>query len=193
MAAVSELIWTGSYGSTTIDDICKRAEVKKGSFYYFFDSKSSLAIAAMEQELGRMKPTYDAIFSATTHPLERLRLFCEFEYNLQKQLYARYKYVLGCPLCTLGSEVSTREAELLQCVRRAMDQIMMYFETMIRDGQAAGLIPAGDTTTKAQMLFAFQGGLLVQARIRNDVEILATMYQRSLEVLGADSRHAIAA
>lgn len=40
MDAVLELIWTGSYGSTTIDQICDKAEVKKGSFYYFFESKA---------------------------------------------------------------------------------------------------------------------------------------------------------
>ncbi|MEO8425481.1 MAG: TetR/AcrR family transcriptional regulator [Verrucomicrobiota bacterium] len=41
MKAVQELIWTGSYGSTTIDQICQKAGVKKGSFYHFFDSKAS--------------------------------------------------------------------------------------------------------------------------------------------------------
>jgi len=34
MEAVEELIWKGSYGSTTIDQICEKAGVKKGSFYY---------------------------------------------------------------------------------------------------------------------------------------------------------------
>ena len=35
--AALALIWEESYGAVTIDDICNRAEVKKGSFYYFFD------------------------------------------------------------------------------------------------------------------------------------------------------------
>ena len=43
MDAVLELIWTGSYGQTTIDQICEKAGVKKGSFYYFFHSKADLA------------------------------------------------------------------------------------------------------------------------------------------------------
>ena len=30
MDAVLELIWTGSYGNTTIDLICEKAAVKKG-------------------------------------------------------------------------------------------------------------------------------------------------------------------
>src|ERR1051326_1563388 len=49
MDAVLELIWTGSYGSTTIDQICDKAGVKKGSFYYFFESKADLAVAALDE------------------------------------------------------------------------------------------------------------------------------------------------
>ena len=50
--AISELIWVGSYGSTSVDDICEKAAVKKGSFYYFFESKADLAIAAIEADFG---------------------------------------------------------------------------------------------------------------------------------------------
>ena len=41
-----DLIWEQSYGAVSVDDICERANVKKGSFYYFFPSKSDLAVAA---------------------------------------------------------------------------------------------------------------------------------------------------
>ena len=54
MSAILELIWSGSYGNTTIDQICERAGVKKGSFYYFFDSKADLAVAAILTGLGMM-------------------------------------------------------------------------------------------------------------------------------------------
>ena len=70
MKAVGELIWTGSYGSTTIDQICERAGVKKGSFYYFFDSKADLAVAAVDEDWQRRRPELDAIFSSTVPPLE---------------------------------------------------------------------------------------------------------------------------
>ena len=63
MEAVSELIWTGSYGSTTIDQICEKAGVKKGSFYYFFDSKADLALTSLEQEWQRRRTELDSLFS----------------------------------------------------------------------------------------------------------------------------------
>ncbi len=73
MDAALDLIWEESYGSVTIDDICKRAEVKKGSFYYFFSSKSELAVAALERMwLQSWKPSMDQRFSPSIDPLTRL-------------------------------------------------------------------------------------------------------------------------
>ena len=46
--AAIALMWEESYGAVTIDDICRRADVKKGSFYYFFDSKADLAATAFK-------------------------------------------------------------------------------------------------------------------------------------------------
>jgi TetR/AcrR family transcriptional repressor of nem operon len=50
MDAILRLIWTGSYGSTTIDLICEKAGVNKGTFYYFFESKADLAVAALDAD-----------------------------------------------------------------------------------------------------------------------------------------------
>src|SRR4030095_2016837 len=118
MEAVRELIWTGSYGSTTIDQICEKSGVKKGSFYYFFDSKSDLASAAMDEEWERRRPELDAIFSPTVPPLERLRKYFDFGYKVQAEMRAKCGCVLGCPLFALGSEVSTQEDKLQKKVQQ---------------------------------------------------------------------------
>src|SRR3954452_1114725 len=98
MDAVRELIWTGSYGSTTIDQICERAGVKKGSFYYFFDSKSDLAIAALDANFKARKLQMDASFSPTVPPLERIRCLCDTCYQAQLEIKQKHGCVLGCPL-----------------------------------------------------------------------------------------------
>src|SRR3974390_1704318 len=105
MDAVIELIWTGSYGSTTIDDICEKAGVKKGSFYYFFKSKAELAAAAMDDTWQTKRIELDSIFSPTIPPLERLQRYCAFSYSVQKEIMAKYGRVLGCPQFSLGAEV----------------------------------------------------------------------------------------
>src|SRR5580692_10064636 len=101
MDAVLDLIWSESYGSTTIDHICEKAGVKKGSFYYFFDSKADVATAALDDAWQKHRADLDAMFSATLPPLERLRRYCDFQYKIQAEALAKYGHVLGCPLCTL--------------------------------------------------------------------------------------------
>src|SRR3954465_14452881 len=82
MNAALDLIWEESYGAVTIDDICKRAEVKKGSFYYFFKSKAELAIAALERMWrDDWKPAMDVRFSPSVEPLVRLTSQLEFAYQ----------------------------------------------------------------------------------------------------------------
>jgi len=72
MDAVLELIWTGSYGSTTIDQICEKADVRKGSFYYYFDSKADLAVEAIESQWQKVRAESDSLFSPVVPPLQRL-------------------------------------------------------------------------------------------------------------------------
>src|ERR1700733_12505245 len=85
-----ELIWKSSYGSVSVDDICKRADVKKGSFYHFFPSKIDLAIAAMEQSYQTIKPAYDTIFSPETPALERFDRLADFVYEAQQKSATKY-------------------------------------------------------------------------------------------------------
>ena len=172
MDAVLELIWSGSYGSTTIDHICEKAGVKKGSFYYFFKSKSELAAEAFDVSWKSKRAELDSMFSPTVPPLDRLKKYFDFGYEFQSQIKAKHGKVLGCPQVTLGCEICTQEDALQKKIQAIMEQKSKYIESAIRDAHAAGLVDAPDPAAKARMLLAYYQGLLTQARIRNDVEIL---------------------
>src|SRR6185436_17785716 len=101
-----ELVWKSSYGSVSVDDICKAADVKTGSFYHFFPSKVDLAIAAMEETSRLSKPFYDEIFSPAHDPVERFERFADFTVEKQEQAAAKYGHVCGCPCASLGSEMA---------------------------------------------------------------------------------------
>ena len=184
MEAVRDLIWAGSYGSTTIDQICEKAGVKKGSFYYFFDSKADLALTAIEAEWKTRRTELDSIFSPTVPPLERIRNYCEYGYRFQAEIKAKFGCVLGCPLFSLGAEVSTQENRLQKKIQEILDYKRKYLETAIRDAQAAGLVHAPDVSAKARILFAYFQGLLTEARIRNNLEVLREAEHGTLEILG---------
>lgn len=184
MKAVSELIWSGSYGTTTIDQICEKAEVKKGSFYYFFESKADLAIAAIEESWNRRRPELDAIFSPTIPPLDRLRRYCEAVYLFQTEICKKHGSVLGCPFSSLGTEVSTQEDQLQKKIQEILEYKRKYLETAIRDAHAAGLVDAPDPACKSRILFAYYQGLQTQARIQNKLDVMKDAIRGTYELLG---------
>jgi TetR/AcrR family transcriptional regulator, transcriptional repressor for nem operon len=172
MSAVAELFWTGSYDSTTIDQICVKAGVKKGSFYYFFADKAALAEAALAAEWVKYRPKLDAVYSATAAPLTRISQHGQWMIEEQRELYRRHGCVLGCPLCTLGTEVSTQEQGLRRKVQEIMEYGLRYLESAIRDAHGVGAIAAPDPVEKARLVHAMQLGLLMQARIQNRLAVL---------------------
>lgn len=184
MKAVRELIWTGSYGSTTIDQICDKAGVKKGSFYYFFDSKAELALHALDEDWQAHRAELDAIFSPTVPPLERLQKYCDYNYRFQAKIREQYGHVLGCPLFSVGSEVSTREEHLQKKIQEILEYKRRYLETSIRDAHAAGLVNAPDPATKSRILFAYFQGLATQARIQNSLDVLKDAITGTYDLLG---------
>src|SRR3954463_9547729 len=86
MDAAQSLIWESSYGTTSVDDICAKADVRKGSFYHFFKSKAELEVAALEADWRGKQQRYNEIFSPTVPPLERLAHFFDFVYEKQGAL-----------------------------------------------------------------------------------------------------------
>ena len=184
MDAALDLIWEESYGAVTIDDICKRADVKKGSFYYFFDSKSTLAVAALERMWSEeWKPNLDAQFSPSINPVTRLTAYLESIYPKRVERKAKYGKVLGCPVCSVGSEVSTHEVDLSVKIREIMSRKRRYYESAIRDAVAEGLIEACDPAQKALALVGLIEGLVSQSRIMNDPEVLRELPAMALGVL----------
>lgn len=182
MTAALDLMWEESYGAVTIDDICRRAEVKKGSFYYFFESKAALAVAALEKLwVDEWKPAMDARFSPTVDPLDRIRGYLESPYVKQCQVQKESGKVLGCPVCSVGSEVSTQEIDVGAKVREIMARKRKYLESAIRDAVADGAIEPCDPSQKAVALWCLMDGAVSQARIMNDVEPL-----RNLAAMGMD-------
>ena len=193
MKGVLELIWTGSYGATTVDLICQKSNVRKGSFYYFFDSKADLAAAALASDWETRRAALDAVFSPTIPPLERIREFCAFAHKKQAAVQKECGCVLGCPMFTLGAEVCLQEPKLRKSIQNILGSYLKYLETAIRDANASGALRQPDPAKAARMVFAYYEGLLTQARIQNDAGVLREMPEAVFAMLGAAPKQRAAA
>jgi len=182
--AAMDLIWENSYGATSVDAICDRAGAKKGSFYYFFKSKSELAAAALEDCWNKKRAEMDSIFSPTVPPLERFDRYFDFVHDRLAEVQKKCGSILGCPFVSVGSEVSTQDQIVRETIDRIMDRKVNYFVSAVRDAAAEGLIDAPDPVAKARALFSCYQGTMAQARIQNDIELLRGFKEVAMEVLG---------
>src|SRR6201986_1109583 len=180
--AAMGLIWENSYGSTSVDAICEKAGAKKGSFYYFFKSKSELPAAALEADWNKKKAEMDSIFSATVPPLERLNRYFDFVHDRLAEVQKKCGSILGCPFISVGSEVSTQDQIVRETIDRIMDRKLNYFVSAVRDAAAEGLINAPAPGAKARALFSCYQGMMAQARIQNDIELLRGFKEVAMEV-----------
>ena len=187
MSAARDLIWESSYGATSVDDICAKADVRKGSFYYFFKSKSELEVAALEADWQGKKALYNEIFSPTTPPLQRLGDFFDFAYRKQAEIQEKTGAVLGCPFCAVGSEVGRQDEPIREKVQEITGLLAKYIESAIRDADAAGLIHAPDAQAKTRLLCAYFQGTLAQARIENNLELIRGLKAGAFDLLGVQA------
>lgn len=182
--ATLDLIWKRGYGALTIDAICEQSGVKKGSFYYFFESKAALAAAALEQSwCDKGKEFWDEKFSASMPPMERIEAFVRSVYEDQVEVVKEHGQVLGCPCFSVGAETTDEDELVREKAKEILSRQIRYFETAIRDAQAEGSIPAGDPVKKARCAFAFFEGCLAQARIHNDLNMLKDLPATALAML----------
>lgn len=186
MDAALDLIWEESYGAVTIEDICNRADVRKGSFYYFFDSKAELAVAALERLWQQeWKPRMDAIFSPSVAPIERLKTYLDGVYQRQIDIKAKKGKILGCPVASVGSELSSCEMTVCSKTREIISRKRPYVESAIRDAMADGSLESGDPARRATVLISFLEGMVARARMMNDPEVLKELPELGMDILRA--------
>jgi len=184
LEAAMEMIWESSYGSVSVDDICTKAGVNKGSFYYAFKSKSDLAVAAFERHWDHKQPLLDKIFSPQISPLQRLDDFCQMIIRDQKQKYESFGKMLGCPFCSVGSELSTQDEKIRQKAEQMSRRMLKYIESLVRDLAAEGHIEVKDTTELAQEIGSYITGVLMQAKIENSIKHVERLQHGVMRLLG---------
>ena len=173
LETATELIWRNSYNSVSVDEICKKAGVLKGSFYHYFPSKAHLAFSTMDKCMQETKCNYDNIFSPERPALERFELMVDHIVEQQIQKRDELGRVCGCPFATLGSEIAAQDEELGNKIADILAKKLTYYEIALNDLAEDGTIDdETNTKLKAEEIFAFVIGQMTLARIKNDLTFL---------------------
>ncbi len=168
----TDLLWTSSYGSVSVDDICKAADVKKGSFYHYFPSKQGLAIAAMQEYYEEViKPDMEQLFAADLSAIRRLEKMADSVIEEQRDTIKKYGRVCGCPLGALASEMIGDEAQdINNAVNDMFTRCKFYMRQILEQAAQEGLISQSEIDNKTEEVHDFITGLMMMARIHNSIE-----------------------
>jgi TetR/AcrR family transcriptional repressor of nem operon len=184
LAVAFDLIWDSSYGTVSVDQICQRAKVNKGSFYYFFKTKTDLVVEAYEEHWKQRQPELDRIFSAQRPPLQRISEWCAYIYEGQRCRARQAGAVCGCPYISVGVEVAMHDPKIRGKVTEMIERNLRYLETAISDARQQGHVRVSEVKTTAQWVYALSLGMIVQARVTNDLSVLKDLEPAVFRLLG---------
>jgi hypothetical protein len=144
-----------------------------------------LAVAAFDDYWdNRRKPLMDKVFSAQNPPIQRFMDYCDQVYDLQKTRFMEQGRVVGCPFNLVGSELSSEDEKIRKKCQENGDRMCHYFESALRDGIGDGTLRDVDVPAKARELYSIAMGVLMQARICNDLEMIRTIKPGMRQLLG---------
>jgi TetR/AcrR family transcriptional regulator, transcriptional repressor for nem operon len=187
VASAAELIYARGYQGVGIEDLCRHAKVKKGSFYYFFRSKRDLALAALEfrWQLAREHMVEPMLRDGDAPPLERIRRFFQAIGEASTHEKARSGRCGGCAFGNLSAEMSSHDEKIRRRVRLVFedigDHVAIALKEAVRRGDLTGIDPAAN----ARAVVAYMEGLLLLARTYNDPGVLRQLGSRAGELAAA--------
>lgn len=131
----------------------------------------------------QMRPRLNEAFSPLLPPLERIRCFFKQGIDLQVSMYEKVGFVCGCPLISLGCEISTQEPALRAKVAEILDHKQHYLESAIREAHALGQVHAPDPCMTARIISDYAKGVLTRARIINDLKPVHGLVEGVMAIL----------
>lgn len=171
LEAATELIRTKGYSSTTIDDLCEKAGVSKGTFFHNFSSKEDLAVAAvnrwseMTSEFFRTAPYHDH-----SDPLDRVIGYIKF----RKEILRGDIHDFTCLVGTLVQEVYSSNPQINQAGFQSISQHAEKVEQDIIKAKEK-YVPKAEWEPKSLALHtqAVIQGAFILAKASGDVKLAA--------------------
>jgi TetR/AcrR family transcriptional repressor of nem operon len=178
--AAARLFLARSYQAVGVDELCAVADVRKGSFYYFFRSKSELAKAVIDRHAEALWDRLDEAASTGGDPAGRLHAVADAVGEIQAGFERRFGSVVGCPFGNLAAELATSDGALHEHLAKVFAEWEERLAALCRDAAAQRTLrPGVDPDLLARILIAqFQGMILLAKTGRSTAaEIPVALHQ----------------
>ena len=186
LTAAKELFLSRGYGATTVDAICEKAELTKGSIYYFFDSKEDLGLAVLDWSLRRgAQIIASGPYVRIVDPVEKAFAFLKHLEKCSPELWSG-----GCLLGSFAMELADTNSRMQQAVagmfRKLADIIAELLQPIA--AQCAGKQAPSASELAESLLGSIEGSIILAKAYRDPTRIPKAIrgFRRSLVTLIAE-------
>jgi TetR/AcrR family transcriptional repressor of nem operon len=170
-----DLMHRHGFNATGLTEILQAADVPKGSFYHFFDSKEEFAAAALERYAAQKAEDSAAVLSdATTRPLKRLkRYFVELV-----KIAGQRGPVPGCLLGRFSLEIAGESPQMRKRISASFARWQHAIAAVLEQAVAQKEL-AADTNAEALagfLLNSWEGALLRSQADKSDAPLEAFLH-----------------
>ncbi|MFG1671711.1 TetR/AcrR family transcriptional regulator [Streptomyces sp. Y7] len=185
LAAARSLIEGRGYSALGVAEICKAAGVPKGSFYYFFESKESLALAVVDEHWAAQRRDWARVLDGDGEPLQRLRRLFEETQAGQRAVQEGCGTVSGCLFGNLTLELSNQTEAVRARLQEIFDAQADMVERVVEEARERGDVTVADTREAARAVVAQLEGQVMFAKLYNSTERLTPLWNNCRALLGA--------
>ncbi len=170
------LFCSRSYASVGVQELCEYADVRRGTFYYNFDSKQDLALAALDADWETQKAEiYEPAFAADVGPLEAFDRYQGLLHGFHSRRGSREVEYGGCLIVSLAQETVITDPDIGDRAKAHLAEVSSYLEAAMGRAIDEGLLPACDTKDFALRALGYVEGMLTLARIKQDPDCIHQM------------------
>src|SRR5574337_1292028 len=169
LETAQHLMLAKGYTATSVEEICDAANLTKGSFFHYFESKEELGKAVLDRYVVSMShAARNAPFMKKSDPLQRVYGYIDFMITLSKEPERRS----GCLLGNFAQVLTDTHPEIrAQCAahfRLWADMLKQELDAAKTAYKVKGL----NTGTLADHFIALFEGSLMLAKTRQDLDVI---------------------
>lgn len=167
-----------------VAQLCKEANVNKGSFYHFFSSKRELLIEVLDNawdETGLLTSWETKI---PDQPIEQLRQYLQelFAYHYaEREANGR---VCGSLLANVALELSAQDEHVNMKLNELFNREIDAFRNLLTEASNQGKINVDNPVNTAKALVACLHGLIMLAKISDNLEAIPNSEVELLRLVG---------
>jgi AcrR family transcriptional regulator len=181
LATALNLFAERNFASVTIKDIAKALDVNTALLYYYFDSKTDLFRATIEQAVAHAFEHVRSVVDQSDDPAKVIAAWLESHVNKFAEIHRFVKIALDF------RSAHACDPDIAIAIERFYEEERKLLSKVIRDGIKQGLFKSVDPSRLAQFISTYLDGCMVRSVIAPDFDLegaVDDLHRRILEMLG---------